>query len=562
MKKFLAIIMVLALCLSALAVTGFAVESTVTVYAYVPDSWSSAYLYYWQGGAAWPGTAMTKGSDGWYSAKIPASGVEGVIVNNGKGAQTADIKAPELPSGKDFWIVVSSDNSHTVSTTKPGNTNTEAKMRDVYAKVPSDWTKANIYAWNSVGPLASWPGSAMTKGDDGWYHSQIPAAFTSIIINNGSAQTSDLTLNSEQQAADAIWIDLSTLNKVSITTSKPGAAPEQPEEPEVTGAEYYVAGTADLCGVGWDPGASQNKMTLKNGLYTITFKDVPAGTHEFKITDGTWDNSWGDNGGNYILILNAPSEVTITFNADSKAINVTTKATGAVVKVTYHLVGINGDWTASDSNKMTETENGKYAIELELAAGSYGYKVCSSDGKWFPDGMDNETKFTLSAKSVVRFVFNSADGTHTWTVVSGDSEPEDTEPEEKETVTVHAKVPADWTDVAVYAWDANGFAVAWPGSVMTKGEDGWFTAEIPAWAANVIINNNGNGAQTQDIAITMGKDLWIVVEAVEGGFNGTVSYQSPESPKTGDASDLFAVSAVLLLASAGLALTVSKKKEF
>lgn len=495
MKKFLAVLMVLAMCLSVLAVTGYAAESTVTVYAYVPDSWTSAYLYYWQGGTAWPGAQMTKGSDGWYYGQIPASGVEGVIVNNGKGSQTADIKGDALPSGKDFWIVVSSDNSYSVSTTKPVNTNTEAKMRDVYAKVPSEWSNANIYTWGSNGNFAPWPGSAMTKGSDGWYHAEVPATYGSIIINNGSAQTADLILTADQMAADALWIDLSnSLSKPSITTSKPSDDSQPEEEPFVINVVGLRGNPEKLPALNWESDLEMTKTASTGyGVYEYTFENVPG-------------ESW--------------PELKFTTN--------------------------NG-W---DLNFGCVDEN------VGATSGTAHQAVHNGANIWFEVKVESRVHVKLDLSQ-----FDPADNSGAvYTITITPANGEDDATGTTDTVTVHAQVPADWTDVAVYVWDPNGtYDVAWPGAVMTKGSDGWYTAEIPAWAANVIINNNGNGAQTQDMSVTTGHDLWIVVEATEGGFTGTVSY---ESPKTGDVTNLLALSATMFLAAAGLVFTVSKKKEF
>ena len=53
-------------------------------------------------------------------------------------------------------------------------------------------------------------------------------------------------------------------------------------------AAYYVAGTASLCESNWNCSDPGNKMTLnEDGLYEKLFHSVPAGNHEFKITDGT-----------------------------------------------------------------------------------------------------------------------------------------------------------------------------------------------------------------------------------------------------------------------------------
>ena len=63
---------------------------------------------------------------------------------------------------------------------------------------------------------------------------------------------------------------------------------------------YTVAGFDSLCGTAWNPGDANNQMTLntETGLYEKVYKNVAAGTFEFKVTDGTWDNSWGMDGAN------------------------------------------------------------------------------------------------------------------------------------------------------------------------------------------------------------------------------------------------------------------------
>ena len=88
---------------------------------------------------------------------------------------------------------------------------------------------------------------------------------------------------------------------------------------EAKAANYYVAGSKTLCGVEWKENAAQNKMTANgDGTYSITYKDVAVGTHEFKVTDGTWTNSWGNGSNNYIVVIEEKSDVTIKFNSSTK----------------------------------------------------------------------------------------------------------------------------------------------------------------------------------------------------------------------------------------------------
>ena len=86
-------------------------------------------------------------------------------------------------------------------------------------------------------------------------------------------------------------------------------------------AYYTVAGTEGLCGSGWNPADTANQMYLDaDGLYKKLFKSVAAGTHECKITAGSWDNNWGvggANGANYSFTTDAVYNVTITFNPET-----------------------------------------------------------------------------------------------------------------------------------------------------------------------------------------------------------------------------------------------------
>ena len=58
------------------------------------------------------------------------------------------------------------------------------------------WSKVNIYAWNdSTGEYTgAWPGSAMTNLGNNIYSYEVSTAATKVIFNNGSSQTSNLTI--------------------------------------------------------------------------------------------------------------------------------------------------------------------------------------------------------------------------------------------------------------------------------------------------------------------------------------------------------------------------------
>ncbi len=242
-------------------------------------------------------------------------------------------------------------------------------------------------------------------------------------------------------------------------------------------------------------------------------------------------------------------------------------------KTIYYVAGSFGTEGWNKHHQMTESADGAtWSLSMDLKAGTYEYKVKDNGTGWWPEAnvqlvleQDATVEFTIdvATKAVTHKITPKTvdpDATEPKPTEPEATEPKPTTPDNPDTIVVYAQVPESWTDVGVYIWDASGkYDAAWPGIQMTKGADGWYTAEVPAWAENIIINNNGNGAQTQDMAITVGRDLWIVVEAAESGFVGTVSY---ESAKTGDSTNLIALSVAMLLAAAGMVTLVVKKKEF
>ena len=113
MKKLLAILLALMLCVSALSVVAFAAE-TITVHAYVPSDWTNPNLYGWatgkEGTIAWPGTAMTQEDGQWYVGSLTMDD-QNLIINNGGAPQTTDLA---FDGGYDeLWVVVgASDGSN------------------------------------------------------------------------------------------------------------------------------------------------------------------------------------------------------------------------------------------------------------------------------------------------------------------------------------------------------------------------------------------------------------------------------------------------------------------
>ncbi len=287
----------------------------------------------------------------------------------------------------------------------------------VYLKPNSNWTQssARFAVYVFVGGTNQWVD--MSDSDkDGYYSATVPEGEWDKIIfcrmNPGTKenswetkwnQTSDLDI---PDGMNCYTVASGTWDKGGGTWSNfvPGQTPTQGPEP-VPDYDYTVAGDEELTGVSWDP--TQNPMSDEDGdgIYEITFKNVPAGSHSFKVTDGTWDNCWGNGTSNYDINLSVAADVTITFNSKTKEIKVISDALG---DFTFEYMSVVGDGKAGNSfmngknwdptaeeNKMTDMGNGVWSITFEnVPAGTYEYKFIANGSytyNWTVEGYFNSS---------------------------------------------------------------------------------------------------------------------------------------------------------------------------
>lgn len=245
MKKLIALLLALTLCLGLCACGGAAPEPTtepvpdITVYAQVPEDWSGIGCWAWLEGEkdafeAWPGEAMSL-SGGWYSVTVPGW-IDSVIINGNDGSvQTADLT---VEPGKDVWICVESAENATVHYQEP-----IPDIR-VYVQVPEDWNGIGCWAWQEGGEDAfeSWPGAHMTRNGD-WYEVNVPGWIDRLIINgqDGDVQTADL----EVEAGQDVWVHVVNEGYAFVHYEAPEAEQLQ-EELEKPAQDYSDAMKAKL----------------------------------------------------------------------------------------------------------------------------------------------------------------------------------------------------------------------------------------------------------------------------------------------------------------------------
>jgi len=196
-------------------------------------------------------------------------------------------------------------------------------------------------------------------------------------------------------------------------------------------ADYYMAGdgnatTGWCCGKNWD--AKGCKMT--NGSYSAT---VPAGTYQFKVTNGSWSTCWGysavdattstkgyvDSGNDHNVMFTVSKEATITVTFNGSKITLTSTVpfgdatiTSWTVAGVEELMGVYWD-PAAKVNDMTFADNAWTLVKtnVALAAGDYDYKFVANHAwkvKEVPSSGNQTLKISKDGTYNVTFTLDAA----------------------------------------------------------------------------------------------------------------------------------------------------------
>ncbi len=153
--------------------------------------------------------------------------------------------------------------------------------------------------------------------------------------------------------------------------------------PAYSGRKIVVPGTLqqNAGGSNWDAASSQTTMTyIGNGNYSLTLKNIPAGSYQYKVaTDGTWTENYGSGGvaGGANITMDVPKneDVTFLYNDDSNLIVDSTSY--KAVNVTLTGTGVPGDTKLTDP-----TLTGIYTTKIFLKQGDYkDFKLTVGDKK-------------------------------------------------------------------------------------------------------------------------------------------------------------------------------------
>ena len=314
---------------------------------------------------------------------------------------------------------------------------------------------------------------------------------------------------------------------------------------------YYVAGTSSLCGSNWSNNDANNQMTLTNGLYVKTYTNVTAGSHEFKITNGTWDNAKGihnvdaststpgySGNDNISFVLTAPTTITISYNESTDKISLKAEGLdrfGEFSISTYTLCGnfpcFNGEWApANTANDMTKGDNGIWTKSYEnvnLEAQAYEYKVAANHN-WgqgeFPTSGNQNYEIKEAGVYNLSFSYNPSKPELICTATLVGATERVLYPTGMNIyVTVHSQWTSDNARFAAYFF---GSGEKWEN--MANVENSIYSVTVPTgeWTGMIICRMNPNntenswtnegenapywGAQTQDIFYEEGLNHYII----------------------------------------------------
>ena len=271
----------------------------------------------------------------------------------------------------------------------------------------TDWSVVNAYVWDfATGtPIVAWSGEPATKlgktvdGNEVYSYTFDSSLADRIIFNNGNGGTGNQTDNLTFEASkpyfyDGVWYETLTFDATGGDEggNEGGEAGGDDTDPIVPETPAYVVrgnGGSDATGIWcggieWGYGDSPvNNMadTDKDGIYEVTYKNVPAGTWNFKVvgtTEGWMGSDYLDtknssanyttapNDGNIGFTLNAPADVTIKFNTLTGKIIATTPSGSFGKLVIEHFHVITGDNQCLDDYEFTEANNYTLVLTQEV----------------------------------------------------------------------------------------------------------------------------------------------------------------------------------------------------
>lgn len=432
-KRMLSLLIVLALVLAIAPMAIFAADEDVTVYVQPNSNWLkdnarfAVYYYDGVGGDGWVDAADPDG-DGVYEAVVPA-GNSNIIFCRMNPATTENNWSNKWNQTSDLTVPTDDNNCYVVVGWNKG---------------AGQWTTLGgevepiPMAYYIVGSMNGWTAAEsnkMTAVDELTYTIDMDLAADNYeykVTTSDGQWSADpnmtLTVNSDCTVTFTLTLaEKDSLNGISVTATGAGIGGGE-VEPPVPEVNYYVAGNESLTGCDWDP-AGAVMTANEDGTYSVTFTNVAANKYQFKVTNGTWDASWGaaTTSGNVEITVETAGDVTITFDPATGAITYT----GAVetkpepIEIDYlNVVGngsgnwLNGEeWNVNSYSNTMEGQNwstqdvftityygvaaGEYQFKFVRANEEGSYDISWATGNLMESGVEYELYYKPQGNSSI-----------------------------------------------------------------------------------------------------------------------------------------------------------------
>ena len=431
--------------------------------------------------------------------------------------------------------------------------------RTTYLVDAAGWGKANCYAWITGGANNSaWPGVAMKDAGEFEGHKvysyEVPASMTNVIFNNGTTQTDNLTFtpyayfNNSTKA----WVNVDKPQPTPEPTkptpeptkptpepTKPTPEPTKPTPeptPEETTTEPIPEGKVLLGDADQDGEVSVMDATsiqrAKASLVTLSAKGKIAADvdrdKDISVIDATAIQRYKAQIANPHKIgtyigADTPDEPTPepTPEETQKPTPQPTKPTPEPTKPTPEPTPVPTPEPTVDPGKTTNTiyvdmgyqctatayywadgstgPNAWPGVQMTHVSGSiYSIEVAKEYNKiiFSNNGQSQTDNLEIQGDN---YIFNMS--SKTWSPYT----PGPTPPPVPGGY-VYFKDSSNWGNIHAYYWsDSNIGMTTWPGLPMESVGNNVYKIAIPSDATKVIFNNGGNGQQTGDLDIQVGK---------------------------------------------------------
>lgn len=152
----------------------------------------------------------------------------------------------------------------------------------VYFKKPSSWASSiKVYYWATTGtaPAVTWPGTAMTQDCGDWYKFTFPSTVSasSLIFNDGTLKTADLTATAGIKYYDSSWLSAEPANRCPVVA---------PDLTILSAGGTFSAGTAVNVVLTANVNTSTIYYTLDGTIPTVSSASA-VGTKTLSITANT-----------------------------------------------------------------------------------------------------------------------------------------------------------------------------------------------------------------------------------------------------------------------------------